>query len=320
MLTLLLFPGLADAQIYRYQDAQGRWHFTDRPRPGDLAPAWHPGNGDAALDGTDAAARDLTARLRARFQPTTAVQESSLAVVKVETEIGHGSGFFVNPNGLILTNRHVVRPPEDWAEDRERRLEEMKAGLERLESQLDRPRSAYRNPDDYDEGKRILRIRTRDYRKAKRELDMKRYASQLQSSFRIELKDGSKLSARLLDVSSRHDLALLELRGYRTPSVRLPQAPRLEQGEPVYAIGSPLGISDTITKGILTGRRDGLLVTDARILPGNSGGPLVNEEGEVIGVNVIKVTQSGQPATERGFGMAIPIGIALETFSQLQPR
>jgi S1-C subfamily serine protease len=317
---LLLFSGLAQAEIYRYQDEQGRWHFTDRPRPGDLAPVGQPDGGGAAPGEADGAGRDLSARLRARFEPTTPVQESSLAVVKIETDIGYGSGFFVSPSGLILTNRHVVRPPADWAEAKERQLQEMKAGLERLESQLERPRSAYRNPKDYDEGKRILRSKTRDYRRAKRELDMKRYASQLQSSFRIELKDGSRLSARLLDVSSRHDLALLELSGYRTPSVRLPEAPRLEQGEPVYAIGSPLGISDTITKGILTGRREGLLVTDARILPGNSGGPLVNEEGEVIGVNVIKVTQYGQPATERGFGMAIPIGIARDAFAQLRPQ
>jgi S1-C subfamily serine protease len=315
-LTALLASGLAQGEVYRYLDEAGRWQLTDRPRPGDVAPPGAAPAGGATEAGRPS--RDLASRLRARFQPTTPVQESSLAVVKIETEVGNGSGFFVSEDGLILTNRHVVRPPRDWAQPGERRLEEMKAGLDRLEAQLQRPRSAYRNPEDYDEGKRILRAKAREYRIAKRELDMKRYAAELQSSFPIELKDGTRLSARLLDLSASHDLALLALAGYRTPAVQPLAARRLEQGEPVYAIGSPLGISDTITKGIFTSRRKGLLVTDARILPGNSGGPLVTEDGRAAGVNVIKLTQPGEPATERGFGLAIPIAAAFQSFERLR--
>ena len=314
LLSLLMACGV-QAEVYKYKDADGRWHFTDRPPPGETAPTIDASNDDDALAVADTVPyRDLGERMRAKFQPSTPVQESSLAVVKIETELGNGSGFFVSADGLILTNRHVVRPPNDWAKKHEQQLEKMKAGLDHLEQQLQRPRSAYRNTDEYDEGKRIFRTKSREYRIAKRELDMKRYTADLQSSFRIELKDGSKLTARLLDVSSTHDLALLQLDGYRTPALEPLKSRRLEQGEPVYAIGSPLGISDTITKGIYTSQRDGFLVTDARILPGNSGGPLVTEEGEVTGVNVIKVTQLGQPATERGFGLAIPIGIAFEAF------
>ena len=88
----------------------------------------------------------------------------------------------------------------------------------------------------------------------------------------------------------------------------------------MYAIGSPLGIADTLTEGLYASRRDGLLVTDARILPGNSGGPLVTAEGRVVGVNVAKVTAPGQPATARGFGLAIPIATAWEIFPQLTDR
>jgi S1-C subfamily serine protease len=309
------------AEIYRFKDETGHWQFTDRPPPGETsAVAGTPTIGDAGADRARIPRSDLPARLRARFDPSTPVQESSLAVVKIETEIGNGSGFFVSPDGLILTNRHVVRPPPDWAERRGRELEEMKAGLDRLERQLERPRSSYSNRDDYDEGKRIFREKTREYRAAKRDLNMRRYAMELQSSFRIELKDGTKLTARLLDVSDTRDLALLKLEGYQTPCIDPLSARRLEQGEPVYAIGSPLGISDTITKGIFTSRREGLLVTDARILPGNSGGPLVTEEGLAAGVNVIKVTRLGEPPTERGFGLAIPIDLAFEIFSQLRQQ
>ena len=192
--------------------------------------------------------------------------------------------------------------------------------LDRLEQQLQRPRSAYRDKENYDEGKRIFRAKSREYRITKRELDMKHYAASLQSGFRVELKDGTTLSSNLVDVSANHDLALLQLTGYKTPFIRPLESRRMEQGEPVYAIGSPLGISDTITKGIFTSRRGGLLVTDAQILPGNSGGPMITEEGLVVGVNVIKVTPYGQPATERGFGLAIPIGIALDEFPQIRNR
>ena len=318
--VLLVFS--AQAEVYRYKDADGRWYFTDRPPPGQVtAGAGASHDDDARGEAAGPPNRDLSARLRAKFAPTTPVQESSLAVVKVQTEIGNGSGFFVNPTGLILTNRHVVRPPKGWAKKRELHLEEVKANLDRLEQQLQRPRSAYRDKENYDEGKRIFRAKSREYRIAKRELDMKRYAANLQSGFRVELKDGTTLSSNLVDVSTNHDLALLQLTGYKTPFIQPLESRRMEQGEPVYAIGSPLGISDTITKGIFTSRREGLLVTDARVLPGNSGGPMITEEGLVAGVNVIKVFPYGQSATERGFGLAIPIGIALDEFPQIRnPR
>lgn len=317
----LLMACNVQGEVYRYQDPDGRWHFTDRPPPGQVAIDANASDGsDARAEAAAPPTRDLAARLRARFEPSTPVQESSLAVVKIVTETGNGSGFFASPDGLILTNRHVVRPPEDWAKTWERKLAEMKVRLDGLERQLERPRSAYSNKDDYDEGKRILRTKSREYRIAKRELDMKRYAANLQSGFRVELKDGTTLSANLVDVSTTHDLALLELTGYKTPYLSPLESRRLEQGEPVYAIGSPLGISDTITKGVFTSRRDGLLVTDARILPGNSGGPLLTEDGEVVGINVIKVTQGGQPATDRGFGLAIPIRVAFDAFLRIRQR
>jgi S1-C subfamily serine protease len=316
LLAALFFVGRAGAEVYRYQDENGRWHFTDRPPPGEMLNPDPTSAGDSARTQEN----DLASELLAKFRPSTPVQESSLAVVKIETVMGNGSGFFISDDGLILTNRHVVRPPEDWRTQKERQLEEMKAGLDRLEKQLQQPRSAYRNKDEYDEGRRVFRAKSRDYRIAKRELDMKRYAVDLQSSFRIELKDGLKLSAYLLDVSGTHDIALLKLDGHRTPAIAPLRSRRLEQGESVYAIGSPLGISDTITKGVFTSQRGGFLVTDARILPGNSGGPLVTEEGEVVGINVVKVTRKGQPPTDRGFGLAIPISAALETFSGLRNR
>jgi serine protease Do len=132
-----------------------------------------------------------------------------------------------------------------------------------------------------------------------------------------ELKDGTSLSADLVNVSSNHDLALLQLKGYRTPFIARNRSGGPRQTDSVYAIGSPLGIADTITIGTFTGTRDGLLVTDARILPGNSGGPMVNQNGEAVGVNTFKATAGNDP-TERGFGLAIPIDTAFDEFSELR--
>ena len=313
LLLVLLRGGEAPAEIYRYQDADGNWVFSDRRQPSA------PGTGDTAATGRAGHddGRNLAERLDQQFSPASAVEASSLAVVEISSPVGSGSGFFVTPDGLLLTNRHVVRPPEGWARKQEEYLELVKAQLDELERKLGHPRERYADPQEYDRGKRLLQERQRDYRQAKRELDMKRYAAQLQSAYEIELKDGTVLSADLVDVSSNEDLALLQLKGYRTPFIPPTPAAGLRQTDTVYAIGSPLGISNTITIGTFSGTRDGLLVTDARILPGNSGGPLVNSAGEVVGVNTLKATAGTDP-TDRGFGLAIPIETAFGTFGELR--
>lgn len=304
------------AEIYRYQDADGNWMFTDRPQGGSVIAA------DAAPrernQQTFDDSHNLADALEQRFQPASAVEASSLAVLKVSSPVGSGSGFFVTDDGLILTNRHVVKPPDDWAQAHEERLALVKSQLDELERKLSHPRSRYADTRAYDRGKQLLRERSLDYRQAKRELEMKHYAAQLQSAFEIELKDGRVLSADLVDVSTNLDLALLKLKGYRTPFISRSTSGMPRQTDTVYAIGSPLGISDTVTMGTFTGTRDGLLVTDARVMPGNSGGPMVNEDGEVVGVNTLKATARSDPS-ERGFGLAIPIQTAFEAFAELRP-
>jgi|AVFP01.1.fsa_nt_gi serine protease Do len=307
------------AEIYRYQDAQGNWIFSDRPRV-------HQGGASELEESMPHIAlrvsppeseRNLAQRLLDHYQPVSDVEMSSLAVVKVKSAMGSGSGFFISRDGLLLTNRHVVKPPEDWAKQQQDYLEFVKVQLDELKRKLSLPRSHYRNPREYDRGKELLRERSLEYRQAKREFEMKHYTAQLQSSFEIELKDGSTFTAELVDLSSNYDLALLQMKGYRTPFIEPMSTGVLRQADKVYAIGSPLGISDMITVGIFNGTRGELLVTDARIMPGNSGGPLVNELGEVVGINTLKATEGNDP-TERGFGLAIPVQIAFEEFELLR--
>jgi S1-C subfamily serine protease len=302
------------AEIYRYQDADGRWIFSDRPQLDQ----------NRGQDRSDppstpepiASESDLAERLQQRYRPASGVEASSLAVVKVKSAVGSGSGFFVSADGLLLTNRHVVKPPRDWAREQEQHLEVVKAQIEDLEQKLAELRERYADSPQYQRGQRILRQRNLEYRQAKRELEMKRYATQLQTAFEIELKDGTVLAADLVDVSSNHDLALLQVKGHRTPYIEPALDRQLRQTDTVYAIGSPLGITDTITAGTYTSQRGGLLVTDARIMPGNSGGPMVDKDGRAVGINTLKATEHKDP-TARGFGLAIPIGIAFAEFQQL---
>jgi S1-C subfamily serine protease len=91
----------------------------------------------------------------------------------------------------------------------------------------------------------------------------------------------------------------------------------LADAETLYVIGSPLGIADQISSGNYTGVHDGLLGTNAKVLPGNSGGPVVTSDGQVVGVVTIKVTAGEDPRQSPGLGFAIPIAAAFEEFPQL---
>jgi S1-C subfamily serine protease len=139
----------------------------------------------------------------------------------------------------------------------------------------------------------------------------------VQTNFTIVLKDGERLTARLVGTSDTQDLALLKLDGYRTPALRIAAGGGPGQGDAVYAIGNPLGVADSVTAGRVTRLSSDQIMTDVQLLPGNSGGPLVNEAGEVVAVNFAKLTHGGD-ANYQGFGMAIPIAIARGAFVELR--
>jgi S1-C subfamily serine protease len=136
-----------------------------------------------------------------------------------------------------------------------------------------------------------------------------------QSYFEIILADETKMYARLYDLSDKHDLAILKVSGYRTPYLRAVQMDELSQGQNVYAVGSPinLDLKNTITSGVLSGFRENFIQTNAEVFPGNSGGPLINENGEVIGVNTKKLIMGENFG---GLGFAIPIDVVFEEFKQ----
>lgn len=129
--------------------------------------------------------------------------------------------------------------------------------------------------------------------------------------------------ARVLGVTREIDLALLKVDNVKLPALRVSPYRNIRQGELVLAFGSPEGLRNTVTLGVISSVArqtdpDSPMVyiqTDAPINPGNSGGPLVNVDGEVVGVNTFILTQSGG---NEGLGFAIPSGIVSVVYEQLR--
>jgi serine protease Do len=131
------------------------------------------------------------------------------------------------------------------------------------------------------------------------------------------------LPARIVGITSELDLAVLKVEGAKLPALPLATYSQLRQGETVFAFGSPVGLRNSLTHGLVSAVArqvdpDSPLIfiqTDAPINPGNSGGPLVNIRGEVVGVNTFIFSQSGG---NEGLGFAIPSATARTAFRQLK--
>jgi serine protease Do len=139
----------------------------------------------------------------------------------------------------------------------------------------------------------------------------------------VVMADGKKPKAKVVGVDRKTDLAVLRLEGPGPfPTVTFGDSSRMQVGDWVLAIGSPFGLHQTVSAGIISGksrvigqgRYDDFLQTDAAINPGNSGGPLVNMSGEVIGINTAILSRTGGSI---GIGFAIPSGVAQHVYREL---
>lgn len=140
---------------------------------------------------------------------------------------------------------------------------------------------------------------------------------------RVTFEDGRELSARIKGTDPQSDIAVLEVEVSDVPALSLGDSSKLEVGEWVVAIGNPFGLSHTLTAGVVSAKGrtslgindyEDFIQTDAAINPGNSGGPLVNLDGEVVGINTAIFSRSGG---YMGVGFAIPINMARGIATQL---
>jgi len=141
-------------------------------------------------------------------------------------------------------------------------------------------------------------------------------------SVEVTLANKKKYKATVLDKDKAHDIALLQINN--APDLQpatLADSSHLQVGQQVYAIGNPFGFQGTMTRGIISALRsvklpagmkiDNAIQTDASVNPGNSGGPLLNSHGDVIGITtMIAGNPNGGAEQSAGIGFAIPISIA----------
>lgn len=166
---------------------------------------------------------------------------------------GQGSGFIIDPNGIILTNNHVV--------------------------------------DGADE-------------------------------VTVHLTDKREFKAKVLGTDPKTDIAVIKIEGKDLPVVKLEKSENVKVGEWVAAIGAPFGLDNTVTAGIVSAKSRNLpdeqfvpfIQTDVAVNPGNSGGPLFNMKGEVIGINSQIFSTSGG---FMGLSFAIPIDLAVQIKDEL---
>ena len=166
---------------------------------------------------------------------------------------GTGSGFIVDPSGVVLTNAHVVADADEVT---------------------------------------------------------------------VKLTDQREFTAKVIGIDKLSDVAVLRIPAKDLPTVKIGDPQKSKVGEWVVAIGSPFGLDNTVTAGIVSAKSRSLpddgyvpfLQTDVPINPGNSGGPLFNLRGEVIGINSQIFTRSGG---YQGLSFAIPIDVAMKVERQL---
>jgi serine protease Do len=143
------------------------------------------------------------------------------------------------------------------------------------------------------------------------------------SEVTVKLSDRREFSAKVLGSDSVTDVAVLRIDAKDLPTVRLGNPDRLEVGDPVLAIGAPYGLEQTATQGMVSAKGRSLpgdsavvpfIQTDAAVNPGNSGGPLFDGQGQVVGINSQIYSRSGG---FQGLSFAIPIDVALKIKDQI---
>ena len=199
---------------------------------------------------------DYLRRLKTRITPDDLKSNTKTdpKTGEVQMFVGLGSGTIINPDGYIITNRHVVMMPDNTV-----------------------AKLAY-----------------------------------------VTLSDRREFKARVLAVDDKTDIAIVKVEEHNLPFARLADSDKARVGDPVYAIGNPLGVGMSVSSGIVSALgRSGLglnyedfIQTDAAINHGNSGGPLVDFEGRILGMNTM-IRTDGRGEGNIGIGFSIPSNLML---------
>jgi serine protease Do len=251
------------------------------------------------------------------------------ATVLIETSWGLGSGFIIDEECHVITNRHVVetdgrrmadkvaREPEArmaMTEAREQLRRAIIAAEQRLRALRNEPAA---NLQRFELERKIAEMR-RQYADPSTYLK-KNIVTTVdkagRAGFTAKLHDGTVYESLYAEFADDLDLALFKLPAERCEHIPAGRSRDLAFGQRLFTIGNPSGLAYTLTSGVFSGERlNGeirLLQTDAPINPGNSGGPLLTEDGRVIGVNTMVMRDT------QGIGFALPIEAVFDSFPEL---
>jgi len=289
------------------------------------------------IESTDQAIYQAMVYLMANYMEYYAFSTGNATQEQMSTA-AVGTGFIVTPDGYMVTNAHVVNTDEEQLY-----MSFAMTSLESYASQAadefaaDMRRSGYEmSQDEWDS------VATAIYRLLAQSMRI----DNLQTSYQCfigNVSPGSDVSAKgegldlrkIGDPIPGKDIAILKMEGSNLPTVALGDDTKLKTGDRVYAMGYPavatlsetLNVAQaiqepTLTQGIISARKEmsggwSILQTDAAIHGGNSGGPLFNEMGEVVGINTFGMLDSSSGAQVAGMNFAVPISIAKQFLNEI---
>ena len=273
----------------------------------------------------------LEAQLARTFPARNAIESARNATVFIKTGWGMGSGFIIDGDCHVITNRHVVEtdgarvastvvdtPEMRWRiESAEQQLRANVAQQLQLRNALQGQPGTNLQVLEIDERIQAMRAELADLPGRVRGAISDKVEGSGRSGFTVILVDGTEYRSLHAHYAEGRDLAMFQLPADHCPHLEPGDSSGLAQGERLYTIGNPSGLAYSVTSGVFSGDRGAgqqrMLQTDAPINPGNSGGPLVRENGQVIGINTL-VLKGAQ-----GIGFAIPIEAIYQDFLELRP-
>lgn len=287
----------------------------------------------AAEENSPRALQGLAAQVARAAPARNAIESARNATVFIQTRFGYGSGFIIDAACHVITSRHVVEGQSARGETAAVAPADLRARMPAVDEQRLRARieqqSQLRQALSGQPGTNLevleldadIQAMERELARlsapGSREVGGARGAeSEEPGGFSVTLIDGSEFHGLQAQASERIDLAIFQLPAVNCPHLTAAESTRLVQGERLYTIGNPSGLTYSVTSGIFSGDRGSgdqrFLQTDAPINPGNSGGPLVTAAGRVVGINT-KVLRGTE-----GIGFAIPIEAAYREFGALR--
>jgi len=269
----------------------------------------------------------LAAKIAGAFPPNNSIEAARNATVLIKTGWSTGSGFILDEDCHVVTNRHVVDTdatrvanmvldPDAQARiaNSEQQLQQAIAGAQRVRHSWAAQPGRNLDVVKLDAQIQTMREKLAELSNLRQNIGDK-VARSDHEGFSVTLVDGTEFTGLHAKIAGDVDLALVKLPADHCPHVVAGSSLSLSLGERLFTIGNPMGLTDSVTSGVFSGQQklagQRVLQTDAPINHGNSGGPLLTGNSQVVGINTMVM------AGAHGIGFAIPIETVYQEFVEL---